>query len=232
EIQLIREPPTWSPYHMFITWANSTSEKGVDKYIVSLPPGSNGTIGNVERSGDGYGVNLTNLQPGKSHCIDVSAELNTLVSAPSHKCLLTDEITPPLATRKVSAIVGGTIGGVLFFLILVSITVVLLKRNKRNLAKRETTSDMDTGYLEPVPTEEIERNTVYSDIQLQPPQPHVYDSNLDAPLHIDNDYVNIGPKANEQMPQTNGQPMHLDQTDNIQYDYSNDYHVYEKLKRH
>ncbi|CAH1798994.1 unnamed protein product, partial [Owenia fusiformis] len=55
-------------------------------------PSSNGTIGTVERSGNGYGVNLTNLQPGELHCIDISAELNNLISAPSHKCLLTDEM--------------------------------------------------------------------------------------------------------------------------------------------
>ncbi|CAH1798988.1 unnamed protein product, partial [Owenia fusiformis] len=102
-----------------------------------------------------------------------------------------------------------------------------------NLAKRETPSDTDTGYLEPVRTGETGQNSsVYNEIELQPPQPHVYDSILDAPVHIDNDYVNIGPKAKEQMPHTNGQQMHLDQPDSVQYDYSDDNHIYEKLKRH
>ncbi|CAH1799010.1 unnamed protein product, partial [Owenia fusiformis] len=93
DLVLEKKSPTWSPYHMYITWSNSTSENGVDRYNVSLINGT-GIIGEVEPSVTNHGVNISTLRPGISYCVSVIAELKSLKSHPSEDCFLTDEIPP------------------------------------------------------------------------------------------------------------------------------------------
>ncbi|CAH1799006.1 unnamed protein product, partial [Owenia fusiformis] len=91
DLALKRTSQNWSPYHMYITWANSTSENGVGRYNVSLINGT-GAVGEVETSATHNGVNVTDLRPGIAYCLSVTAELSTLISAPSESCFSTEEI--------------------------------------------------------------------------------------------------------------------------------------------
>ncbi|CAH1778619.1 unnamed protein product [Owenia fusiformis] len=93
ELSLVRKSPTWSPYHMYITWNNSLSENGVDRYNVSLLCGT-GYICPVERLRNNHGVNITGLRPGIAFCIQVTAELRNRMSDPRLKCFYTDELQP------------------------------------------------------------------------------------------------------------------------------------------
>ncbi|CAH1798990.1 unnamed protein product, partial [Owenia fusiformis] len=93
KLMLEKASATWSPYHIYITWTNSTSENGVERYSVSLTSGT-GSIGQVEYSGNRHGVNITNLCPGMSYCVRVVAELRNLISPPSDNCFSTVETRP------------------------------------------------------------------------------------------------------------------------------------------